>query len=121
LLTSDACSSTGVDFEKLQKFVDERSYQMKTTEECIQEGLYTAYAIKFFGVYYEEEWFILNELRFFCENMSEEAAKELLSQYDDHPDRWNLGGFEKVRSFNMPGTDEPMRNIETHQMLCVTC
>jgi hypothetical protein len=115
LLTSDACSSTGVDFEKLQKFVDESSYQMKTTEECIQEGLYTAYALKFFGVYYEEEWFILIELLFFGENISEEAAKELLSQYDDHPDRWNLGGFDKVRSFNMPGTDEPMRNIETEE------
>lgn len=115
LLTSGPCSSTGVDFEKMQKFVDESSYQMKTTEECIQEGLYTAYAIKFFGVYYEEEWFILNELMFFGENMSEAAANELLSKYDDHPDRWNMGGFEKVRSINMPGTDEPMRDIETEE------
>lgn len=114
-LTSRSFSSTGVDFEKMKKFIDERSYQMKTTEECIQEGLYRAYAMKFYGVYYEEEWFILNELTFFGENMSGEAAKEFLSRYDDHPDRWNMGGFEKVDSLNTPGTDEPMRDIETEE------
>jgi hypothetical protein len=115
LLTSEGCSITGVDSEKLKKFIDERSYQMKSTEECIQEGLYSAYAIKFFGVYYEEEWFISNDLLFFGENMSEEAAKEYLSEYDDHPDRWYLGAFGKALSITIPGTDVPIRNVETEE------
>ena len=52
MLTSEGCSSMGVESGKMKKFVDERSYQMKSTEECILEGIYGAYAIQFFGLYY---------------------------------------------------------------------
>ena len=35
--------------EKYRKYNDDRSYHIKSTEECIEEGLYVAYTISFIG------------------------------------------------------------------------
>jgi len=52
-LTSPGYSFTGVDLEKTKKYLDDHSYQMKTVEECVEQGIYKAFSMRFQGTYYE--------------------------------------------------------------------
>ena len=108
-------SSTGTDDEKRKKYLDERTFQRKSLEECIKEGIYNAYSIKFYGVFYEGEWFIQDDLLFFGEQLDEEGAKAFLSVSYSSPDLWNTGSFGERWSLNVPGTDQPMRDIEMEE------
>jgi len=115
MLTSSSYSSTGVDLEKRKKYLDAHSYQMKSAEECIEQGIYKAYSMRFQGVYFKDEWFILPELVFFGEQMTEEEAKAFLSMRESHPDHWNASPFDVGSSFTLPGTNEPVREIEREE------
>jgi hypothetical protein len=105
----------GADFEKTKVYVDERSFQTKPLVDCIRESIYEAYAIDFCGVWYEEKWFISDSLEFFGEKMNEETSKAYLSEYDDSPNRWEIGNFEVGWYVRMPGTDLPIRDVEREE------
>jgi hypothetical protein len=114
-LTNGGHSSIGADREKSKKYLESGSYQMKSSKECIEEGIYTAYSIKFCGVFYEGEWFVENELSFFGQQLDEERAKAYLSVRYSYPDLWNTGSFGEGWAFNIPGTNQPMRDIEREE------
>ena len=105
-------SSTGVDSERLRKYLDAHSYQMKSIEECIGQGIYTAYAVTFTGALYEQEWFVRANVVFFGELMNEEKAKAYLIWGYGDPGFWNQGVFDEVWPRQIPGTDKPVRDIE---------
>jgi len=85
--------ATGVDLEKTKVYLDTGGYQSKSVMDCIREGVYQAYAISFFGAWWEGEWFILDGVIFFGEKMDEEAAKSYLSEYVKVPDYWTTMNF----------------------------
>jgi len=105
-------SSAGVDGEERRIHLDMQSYQMKSMEECIEQGIYLAYAVKFTGVLYEQEWFVQSNLTFFGEQMNEEKAKAYLIWGYDDPGCWSQGVFGEDWPPQMPGFDPPLRYIE---------
>ncbi|MEC5145576.1 hypothetical protein [Chitinophaga sp. 212800010-3] len=77
---TSGCSVWGSDEEKSRVYSEGgRCYSMKSHDQCIQEGLYHAYAIKFYGCFYDGWWYILKELSYFGEHISREAAQDRLS------------------------------------------
>src|ERR1700722_2438701 len=108
-------SSTGLDFELLKKPIDEHSYQLKSTDERIEQGIYKAYSIQFVGICHEGEWYILYDLTFFGEQMPETAAKAYLTKRFDSPDAWNSGSFRLEWPLKLPGRETPIRDIEMEE------
>ena len=114
-LTSSGYSSIGTDTDITKKYLDDHSYQMKSLEECIEQGIYKAYSVKFNGAFYEGEWFINNDITFFGEQMDEEGAKAHLGNDHKYPNRWQVGSFGEGWSHKIPGTDQPIRNVEREE------
>lgn len=114
-LTSSGYSSVGTDTDITKKYLDDHSYQMKSLEECIEQGIYKAYSVKFFGAFYEGEWFIENDIIFFGDQMDEMGAKKYLSNSHSYPDWWNAGPFAEGWSLKIPGSDQPMRDVELEE------
>lgn len=112
---SSGYSSVGMDIEKTKKYLNSNTYQSKPLEECIKEGVYHAFCNKFFGVLYEDEWFIEKDLIFFGEKMNEEKAKDFLTSGYSAGEWWNSGPFEADRVTKMPGSNQPIRNIELEE------
>lgn len=75
-------SSTGVDDEKARIYLDGGTcYQHKDTSQCIEEGIYTAFALKFYGILYAGRWYVSKELMYFGELISRQEAVDFLSEY----------------------------------------
>jgi len=88
---------------------------MKSTDECIEQGIYKAYSIQFVGICHEGEWYILYDLTFFGEQMPEAAAKGFLTKRFDSPDAWNSGSFRLEWSLKLPGREKPIRDVEMEE------
>jgi len=108
-------SAVGMDIERTKVYLDDGCYQSKSLEDCIEEGVYQAYSIRFSGAWWEGKWFILDELMFFGEKMDEAGAKTYLSKYDDIPDYWDIGNFKIDWNVKLPGTDKPIRDVEREE------
>lgn len=63
------------DYEKTKKIINTNSWQGKTVQECIDEGIYRYFSITFIGVLFEEEWFIISSLSFYGDRLSETELK----------------------------------------------
>jgi hypothetical protein len=61
----DGKSLSHYDDELAQIHNADNSWQYKPTGDCIAEGIYTHFAITFWGVYYLRQWYILKSLRFY--------------------------------------------------------
>lgn len=70
-------------FERSKKFVTEDSFQYKTSQECIAEGIYKYFSITFVGVYYERKWYVLQSLNFYGEYIDEIGIKKHLEERID--------------------------------------
>lgn len=56
-------SSWGVDEEDCRIYsADGRSYQYKDINQCLQEGVYKAFSIGFYGYLFNNRWFVMKEL-----------------------------------------------------------
>ena len=114
-LTPSGYASVGMDIEKTKKYLDKHTYQAKSLEECIEQGIYKAYSVKFYAAFFEGEWFIINDTIFFGEQMDEQGAKPHLSTVFSNPNWWNTGSFGEGWPLKMPGTDQPMRDVEREE------
>jgi hypothetical protein len=65
LLEFNGHSSINADEERQKVYITPTSWQMKSTDECVSEKIYTSYAIRFSGIFYENEWYIQKELCYF--------------------------------------------------------
>lgn len=77
----DGYTGWNMDPEKTKKYISATTYQLKSLMECLEEGIYNAYSLSFFGVYHKGAWHILPSLVFFGEKVTEAAAKESLERY----------------------------------------
>jgi len=68
-----------VDLEKQKKYIGDGAYQLKTPQECIEEGIYKSYGVRFIGMFYENDWYLMKELVYFGETVTEEYARNVLS------------------------------------------
>ncbi|WP_413669948.1 hypothetical protein ACEN9X_08430 [Mucilaginibacter sp. Mucisp86] len=68
-------SSSHHDYEKTKKMVDLNSWQSKTVNECIDEGIYKYFSISFIGICFEGEWFIVPSLAFYGDQLTEPELK----------------------------------------------
>jgi hypothetical protein len=114
-LGSRGHSFTGLDFDLLKKPIDDHSYQTKSTDECIEQGIYKGYSLQFVGIWHEGEWYILYDLTFFGEQMPEPTAKAFLNKRYDSPDSWNSGSFRLEWPLKIPGKNMPIRDIEMEE------
>ena len=89
----------GADEERMKKWIDERSYQKKDRDECVREGIYTAWSIVFTGVYYQDEWYIRKSLTWYGEHMTMENAKRHVFHRHDDGETWMGGSFATYDSF----------------------
>lgn len=108
-------SVIGTNLERKKKYLDDGTYQMKSMEECINEGIYKAFSSQFCGIFYEGKWFIQHDLLFFDDQMTEEDAKAYFSWRDKLPDHWNESPFDMGLIHTIPGTDESMRDVEREE------
>lgn len=111
-LFSMGYSVMGADTEKTKKYLADKTYQYKDVSECISEGLYKAFSIRFYAAYFEGSWFVLRDFLFWGEQKSEEDAKELLETGSNTPDYWNNGGFATNLSTEAEAR-QFVRNIDT--------
>lgn len=71
----------GADQERMRLPEDENGcYSYKDTSQCVREGVYHAFSIKFLGCFYEDRWYILKELVYYGEHMQAEEARASLLQ-----------------------------------------
>jgi hypothetical protein len=106
----------GVDDEKSRIYMDNgRTYRHKDTEQCIKDGLYHAYAAKFYGCLYEGWWYIMKELTYFGEHMPEKEAHELLTAKGDLNSILEYGIYLPIGSHfpsYQPGVEGMRRGVE---------
>lgn len=56
-------SSWGVDEEDCQIYSEDgNSYQYKDVNQCLQEGIFKAFSISFYGCLFNNRWFVMKEL-----------------------------------------------------------
>ena len=101
--------SAGVELDRTKVWVSEDAYQTKELVECIAEGIYRAYAYRFAGIWYEEDWWVLPELIFFGELMDEAGAKGFLIRGMEDVDFWDKGLFANRERRRFPGTEREMK------------
>ncbi len=89
----DGFVTSGTNDEKMKKWVTENSYQNKSKGECVSEGIYRSFSVRFYGCLFEDEWFILIDLFFFGELLDDTAAKKILERHVDRADFWDLSSF----------------------------
>lgn len=108
-------SSLGADPEKMmKKSIDGTGYHTKTTAECIEEGLYFSFTVKFWGVYYQEEWCVMKETMFFGRMMTEPGAKETLDRLVGGAGKWDAYLFKPTNE-RMEWKGEQIRSVEEEQ------
>ncbi|RYG20984.1 MAG: hypothetical protein EOO07_03800 [Chitinophagaceae bacterium] len=69
------------DLEKTKKYLDSNTWQHKSMEECVVEGVYTYFSVLFIGMQFANEWFILKELSFYGNLASEGQLRQHIEQY----------------------------------------
>ena len=95
-------SSFFIEEEKMRLYLDHRSYQHKSKKECIDEGLYKAFMVRFYGMLYEEKWYIQTELSFIGDLETEITAKEKIESIYFN-EQWDNSVFRTVKEH------EPMK------------
>lgn len=90
----------GLDEVKSRNKPDEEGcFTMKDHQQCIREGLYYAYSVSFYGYFYDGWWYILKQLSYYGEHMSEAAAHQLLSENDNLSAAFNHSLFEPMEAY----------------------
>ena len=107
-------SSFFIDEEKMRLYLDHRSYQHKSKKECIEQGIYKAFMVRFYGMRYEDNWYIQTDLSFIGDLENEVTAKEKIESlyFDDH--LWDGPSFKTIRELEPTQIPESnrVRDIE---------
>ena len=82
------------DYERQKIYLTPNTFQIKDTAQCVEEGIYSSYAISFTGVIYENEWYVSESLTYFGDEFNEASAKNILL-FHGHPlnEIWEGGMF----------------------------
>ncbi|MBX3255951.1 MAG: hypothetical protein KF862_17585 [Chitinophagaceae bacterium] len=132
-------SSTGFDEEKTRIYIDDgKCYQHKDLTQCVQEGIYRAFSLKFYGYFYEGCWYIAKELMYFGELITREDILKYLAEGIDnntilsssyyepmeaHFPQWNPNekpmsrGVEFLEFVGMPGLVAYVKQEEKQALL----
>jgi hypothetical protein len=108
--------SSYADDEKIRKYITPNSWQSKSIDERIEEGIYTSYGIRFTGILHNEEWYINSNLTYFGEEFLEKDAKNILSFHDKIDKPWETFLFQPYEPFSLPD-GKPNRDIEEEEFL----
>jgi hypothetical protein len=112
----ESSMSTGVDLSRLKVYTETTSYRVKMTDECIKEGIYQAFAIRFFGALVEGEWFLFTQLVFFGDQLDEQNAKKVIAADLDKVDFWDIGLFRSSGMQNIsPSSSDVLRDVELEE------
>lgn len=106
----------GLDPEKIKKYLPDGCYQIKGRDECLEEGLYQAFSVYFFGVLYEREWYVLPHLCYIGQLTTEAQVKEHLESLFMQEAFWNSSTFQPIPP--RPEADVssmPFRDIELEE------
>jgi len=92
----------------------------KSIEDNIREGVYRAYATKFFGCLFEGAWYILREVAYLGEHISDESAREMLEQGVEDRSVLNHSVYLPMEEYfprGNPDAKKHRRSVETLEFL----
>ncbi|MBO9618637.1 MAG: hypothetical protein J7539_06320 [Niabella sp.] len=114
----DGYVARDADQEKQKTYSDGGNcYQLKDKELCMQEGVYTFFAIIFFGCLYEGQWYILKELRFYGTLISKPAVLDELTADITSDTIFNSTIYRPVAEYYSFGKSAEKRSIEFLEFL----
>ncbi|SDP60285.1 hypothetical protein SAMN05428975_2024 [Mucilaginibacter sp. OK268] len=110
-------SITNFDPELTKKYISNNSWQYKSTEECIEEGIYQYFSIIFTGIYFEQQWFIIKELCFYGDLKPERDIKENIIKITDYENFWEQSIFrpQEPLTINRDGETITIRRVEMEE------
>jgi hypothetical protein len=95
------------DYEKKKKQVDSNSWQSKTPQECVDEGIYQYFAVSFIGIFFEAEWFIIPNLDFYGAELTEPELKVFVEERITTDTIWESNMF----------APETMHRLNDHEQM----
>jgi len=101
----DGYAGWNADPERLKKYVSAHSYQRKSLKECLEEGVYSAYSVSFYGAVYQGAWHITPSLLFFGAAVTETQAREYLDQQHEKNQLFNSDLFGPQRLSHFQSAD----------------
>jgi len=99
-------SSSHFDLERLKVFHPDGSWSNKTTEQCIDEGIYKYFSIKFIGVLFMDQWYIMESLSFYGDLIDEDSIKEDIVCHYNKRNFWNQALFKEHQPISFPRNGE---------------
>ena len=90
-------SSFFIDEEKMRIYLNDNTYQHKTKKECIEQGLYQAFIVRFCGILYEGKWYIESRLSFIGDQENEVTAKAKIESIYFEDYLWDSSHFKTIR------------------------
>lgn len=101
--------------DKRRKYNADGSYQTKSTDECVAEGIYIAYTISFIGCLYKGDWYIMTTLAHMGEGLHEMKAKELGRQYYKDKSFWQSDIFQPYKTYVLKASGKEVKGTEYSQ------
>jgi len=98
--------------QKRRKYNADGSYQMKSTDECVAEGIYIAYTISFIGCLYKGDWYIMITLAYIGEGLDEVKAKDHGRQYYKDESFWQSDIFQPYKPYVLQATGTEIKGTE---------
>jgi hypothetical protein len=92
------------DYEKTKKITDTNSWQGKTVQECIDDGIYQHFSMLFTGAFFEDEWFIVPSLRFYGDKLIEAELKQRAEARITKADVWENSMFNPEKPLEIEGS-----------------
>lgn len=80
--------------QKYRTYNDDKTYQHKSTKECVEEGLYVSYTISFIGCLYKGDWYIMTNLAYIGEGIDEIKAIQHAQTYYQDESFWQTDIFK---------------------------
>lgn len=102
------------DDERRKNYITPNSWSYKTQEECVKEGIYRSYSIRFSGMHYEGEWYVMEQLCYFGDNITEEHAKNHNFFNGEINKYWNSQIFSPDEGITMP-SGEKLFDVEMQE------
>lgn len=66
--------------ERRRKYTTNGSWSDKTEDECVAEGIYKYYSVRFTGVFHENDWYIVLEVSYFSDELTEDESKGFIKK-----------------------------------------